>query len=121
MSIPSSNDRPAVIAAVDLEAHRLVRIDATGKAVLTLENETPHGVTLDRAATGQAVAIVPWTLAAMFVAVAAEAVPVGANIYTDALGQMKDTPPATGPIVRGIALSAAAGAGDQFSVLKTEI
>lgn len=116
--IPTFNDRPSLIAAADLNGFRAVRVDGNGQLEYCGADEVPHGVLAEApVATGYAGAFLPWTLAAQFVGIAAGAIAVGAECYTAANGKFDDS--GSGP-VRCIALTAAAGDGDQITLLKVE-
>jgi len=81
-----------IVAAADIEPHRLVKQDANEQLVLNGADEVPEFITGDYGgATGDAVGVQPWQNAAEFVAVAADAIVDGAHVYAAANGKVTDT------------------------------
>ncbi|MGE0481932.1 MAG: hypothetical protein AB7Q17_15835 [Phycisphaerae bacterium] len=112
-----TNRRPSFIAGADLDPYRQVKFDGTGQAIYTAANDPPLGSTAAKAATGDAVAVIPWNESGVQKAVANEAFAALANLYVGANGKVQATDPGSGTI-RFVALEASTGDGSIVSVIR---
>lgn len=101
-------------AGAALEAYRRVKLDGSGNVIYAGAGEECIGVTTDKVASGNMVAVALRSSGRSFKAVAAGAVTAGAVIYGAANGKVDDAASGT---AQGTALEAATADGDVIEVL----
>jgi hypothetical protein len=114
MKATSNSGMLSIVAAADIEPHRLVKHDANELLVLNGAGETPQFVAGDYGgATGDAVGVQPWQNAAEFVGVGSKAIAKGVAVYAAANGKISD---AVSGASLGVSLTDCSGDGGLLTV-----
>ncbi len=104
------------IAGEALEAHRFVKLSAANTVIYSDATHKPIGVTRNKVANGEQVAVDLINLQGTVKATASAAITVNAAVYGTNDGKIDDADPGSGVLV-GVALEAATDDGDIIEVL----